>query len=103
MKNFFFFKELTLDQLLQTMEAEDCRNAPALLKEESVTQPKAHLIEEITSTEMPEELSTPIYNIITVKDANSKPFKMELKVELPKVSSVSECDLRISKVRKQKE
>ncbi|XP_064896318.1 PIH1 domain-containing protein 2 isoform X1 [Columba livia] len=90
-------KELTLDQLLQTMEAEDCRNAPALLKKESVTQPKAHLIEEISSTEMPEELSTPIYNIITVKDANSKPFKIELKVELPKVSSVSECDLRISK------
>ncbi|PKK19820.1 PIH1 domain containing 2, partial [Columba livia] len=90
-------KELTLDQLLQTMEAEDCRNAPALLKKESVTQPEAHLIEEISSTEMPEELSTPIYNIITVKDANSKPFKIELKVELPKVSSVSECDLRISK------
>lgn len=103
MKNLFFFKELTLDQLLKSMEAENCHNAPALLEDESVTQPKAHLIEEITSAEMPEELSTPIYNMITIKDANSKPFKIELKVELPKVSSVSECDLRISKVRKQKE
>ncbi|KAK4809584.1 hypothetical protein QYF61_025027 [Mycteria americana] len=90
-------KELTLDQLLHTMEAEDCRNAPVLLKEESVTQSKVHLIEEITSTEMPEKLNTPVYEIITVKDANKKPLKIELKIELPKVSSVSECDLRISK------
>ncbi|NXL04715.1 PIHD2 protein, partial [Mesembrinibis cayennensis] len=90
-------KELTLDQLLHAVEAEDCSNAPVLLKEESVTQSKVHLIEEITSTEMPEKLSTPVYDIITVKDANKKPLKIELKIELPKVSSVSECDLRISK------
>ncbi|NXN74492.1 PIHD2 protein, partial [Himantopus himantopus] len=90
-------KELTLDQLLHSMEAEDCSNGPALLKEESVTQSKVHLIEEITSTEMSENLSTPVYEMITVKDANKKPLKIELKIELPKVSSVSECDLRISK------
>ncbi|XP_050767036.1 PIH1 domain-containing protein 2 [Gymnogyps californianus] len=90
-------KELTLDQLLHTMEAEDCSNAPVLLKEESVTQSKAHLIEEITSTEMPEKPSTPVYEMITVKDANKKPLKIELRIELPKVSSVSECDLKISK------
>uniref|UniRef100_A0A8D0EN62 PIH1 domain-containing protein 2 n=1 Tax=Strix occidentalis caurina TaxID=311401 RepID=A0A8D0EN62_STROC len=90
-------KELTLDQLLHALEAEDCSNAPVLLKEESVTQSKAHLIEEITSTEMPEKLSTPVYEMITVKDANKKTLKIELKIELPKVSSVSECDLRISK------
>ncbi|KAF1417927.1 PIH1 domain-containing protein 2, partial [Spheniscus humboldti] len=82
-------KELTLDQLLHTTEAEDCSNAPVLLKEESVTQSKVHLIEEITSTEMPEKLSTP--------DANKKPLKIELRIELPKISSISECDLRISK------
>ncbi|NWI28517.1 PIHD2 protein, partial [Sula dactylatra] len=90
-------KELTLDQLLHTMEAEDCSNAPVLLKEESVTQSKGHLIEEITSTEMSEKLKAPVYEMITVKDANKKPLRIELKVELPKVSSVSECDLRISK------
>ncbi|KAF1639880.1 PIH1 domain-containing protein 2, partial [Eudyptes chrysocome] len=90
-------KELTLDQLLHTMEAEDCSNAPVLLKEESVTQSKVHLIEEITSTEMPEKLSTPVYEIITMKDANKKPLKIELRIELPKISSISECDLRISK------
>ncbi|NWT40323.1 PIHD2 protein, partial [Rissa tridactyla] len=90
-------KELTLDQLLHSMEAEDCSNAPVLLKEENVTQSKVHLIEEITSTEIPENLSTPVYQMITVKDANEKPLKIELKMKLPKVSSVSECDLRTSK------
>ncbi|XP_030361210.1 PIH1 domain-containing protein 2 isoform X2 [Strigops habroptila] len=89
--------ELTLDELLHTMGAEDCSNASVLLKEESVTQSKGHLIEEIASTEMPEKLSTPVYEMITVKDANKKPLKIELRIELPKVSSVSECELRISK------
>jgi len=81
------------------MEAENYSNAPVLLKEESVTQSTMHLIEEINSTEMSEKLSTPGYEMITVKDANKKPIKIELKIELPKVSSVSECDLQISKVR----
>ncbi|XP_042656513.1 PIH1 domain-containing protein 2 [Tyto alba] len=90
-------KELTLDQLVHTLEAEDCSNVPVLLKEESVTQSKVRLIEEITSTEMPDKLSSPVYEMITVKDANKKPLKIELRIELPKVSSVSECDLRISK------
>ncbi|XP_062450594.1 PIH1 domain-containing protein 2 [Rhea pennata] len=89
-------KELTLEQLLHSMEVEDHINDPVLLQE-SVKQSKAHLIEEITSTELPEELSTPVYEMLTVKDTNKKPLKIELKIELPKVSSVSECDLSISK------
>ncbi|XP_061224354.1 PIH1 domain-containing protein 2 isoform X1 [Neopsephotus bourkii] len=89
--------ELTLDELLHAMEAEDCSNASVLLKEEHVRQSKGHLIEEIASTETPEKLSTPVYEMITVKDANKKPLKIELRIELPKVNSVSECDLRISK------
>ncbi|XP_055675498.1 PIH1 domain-containing protein 2 [Falco peregrinus] len=90
-------KELTLDQLLQATKAEDCGNVPVLLAEGSVTQPKTRLIEEIASSDTPEKLSAPVYEMITVKDANKKPLKIELKIELPKVSSVSECDLRISK------
>ncbi|XP_417932.4 PIH1 domain-containing protein 2 isoform X1 [Gallus gallus] len=90
-------KELTLDQLLHSIEAEDRSDAPVLLKEGSITQSEVQLIEEISSTEVPEELSTPAYKMTTVRDANNKPVRIELKVELPKVSSVSECDLRISK------
>ncbi|XP_061870227.1 PIH1 domain-containing protein 2 [Colius striatus] len=90
-------KELTLDDLLRTLEAEDCSNTPVLLKETSRTQSKMPLIEEISSTEMPAKESTPVYEMITVRDANKKPLQIELRIELPEVSSVSECDLRISK------
>uniref|UniRef100_U3IDP4 PIH1D1/2/3 CS-like domain-containing protein n=1 Tax=Anas platyrhynchos platyrhynchos TaxID=8840 RepID=U3IDP4_ANAPP len=90
-------KELTLDQLLHRIEAKDHSSAPILLKKGSIAQPKVPLIEEISSTELPEELSTPAYEMSTVNDANKKPLQIELKVKLPKVSSVSECDLRISK------
>ncbi|NXT84614.1 PIHD2 protein, partial [Zapornia atra] len=90
-------EELTLAQLLLAREAEDCSKAPVLLKEESTTEPKAHLIQEIPSMEMAEKLETPVYKMSTMRDENKKPLKIELKIELPKVSSVSECDLRISK------
>ncbi|XP_019478438.1 PIH1 domain-containing protein 2 isoform X2 [Meleagris gallopavo] len=70
-------KELMLDQLLHIVEDEDCSNTPVLLKEENVTQSKVQLIEEISSTEVPEELSTPAYEMITVRDANNKPQPAE--------------------------
>ncbi|NXH16236.1 PIHD2 protein, partial [Bucco capensis] len=90
-------KELTLAQLLHTMQAEDCSNAPVLLEEPSGSQSKVSLIEEIASAEVPEELSTPGYEMVTVKDAEDKPLQLELRVHLPKLSSAAECDLRISK------
>uniref|UniRef100_A0A8C3XX80 PIH1 domain-containing protein 2 n=1 Tax=Chelydra serpentina TaxID=8475 RepID=A0A8C3XX80_CHESE len=62
-----------------------------------VTQSKVHLIEEIASMELPEEAIIPAYELTIAKDANRKPLKIELKVELPKVSSVSECELSISR------
>ncbi|KFV61115.1 PIH1 domain-containing protein 2, partial [Dryobates pubescens] len=92
-----FFQELSLDQLLQAVQAEDCSNAPVLLEEESVTQSRRPLIEEITSPEIREEPAVPAYEIITVRDAKEKPLQLELKIWLPKVGSVSECDLSISK------
>lgn len=94
----FFLKELTLDQLLHALDAEECSDAPVLRKEESATQSEVRLIEEISSTETPEQPSTPVYEMVTVKDAKQKPLKIELKIELPKVSSVSECDVSVSKV-----
>ncbi|NXO05552.1 PIHD2 protein, partial [Rhinopomastus cyanomelas] len=89
--------ELNLDQLLHALDTEDCSDTPVLLQGETVAQPKAPLIEEISSTEAPEEPGTPVYEMRVVKDANEKALKIELRVELPEVSSVSECDLRISK------
>ncbi|NXA51014.1 PIHD2 protein, partial [Nothocercus julius] len=88
--------ELTLAEVLCSMEVKDCTPEPVLLQD-TMKQSNMHLIEEITSTELPEELSTPVYEMLTVKDANKKPLTIELKIELPQVSSVSECDLSISK------
>ncbi|NWX19119.1 PIHD2 protein, partial [Aegotheles bennettii] len=90
-------KELTLEQLLHSVEGESCSNAPVLLEEESRAQGNTHLIEEISSTEQPERPQTPVYEMITVRDVNEEPLKIELRIKLPKVSSVSECDLRVSK------
>ncbi|XP_019402665.1 PREDICTED: PIH1 domain-containing protein 2 [Crocodylus porosus] len=89
-------KGLTLDQLIHRAKAEESHDAMLLLKEE-VTPSQVPLIEEIASMEVPEELHAPVYELTVVPDANKKPIKIELKVELPKVSSVSECDLNISK------
>uniref|UniRef100_A0A8C3TGH9 PIH1 domain-containing protein 2 n=1 Tax=Chelydra serpentina TaxID=8475 RepID=A0A8C3TGH9_CHESE len=75
---------------------EDHSNATLLLNKD-VTQSKVHLIEEIASMELPEEAIIPAYELTIAKDANRKPLKIELKVELPKVSSVSECELSISR------
>ncbi|XP_025896817.1 PIH1 domain-containing protein 2 [Nothoprocta perdicaria] len=103
---FFYFglcaKELSLAELLRGTEVKDCSREPVLLQD-SLKQSNPPLIEEISCPEVPEELSTPVYEMLTVKDANKKPQTIELKIELPKVSSVSECDLSISKERKQKD
>uniref|UniRef100_A0A8C0J2Z9 PIH1 domain-containing protein 2 n=1 Tax=Chelonoidis abingdonii TaxID=106734 RepID=A0A8C0J2Z9_CHEAB len=58
---------------------------------------KVHLIEEIASMELVREPVTPAYELTIAKDANRKPLKIELKVEMPKVSSVSECELSLSR------
>lgn len=89
-------EELTLDQIRHSL-GEDSSNAMLLLNKE-VTPSKVHLIEEIASMDLPEEFITPAYEMTIVKDANRKPLNIELKVELPKVSSVSECELSISRV-----
>ncbi|NWW88419.1 PIHD2 protein, partial [Rhynochetos jubatus] len=89
-------KELTLAELLRSLEGEGCSSAPVLPKA-STTRSKARLIEEISGTDLSETLRNPLYEMITVKDANKKPLQIELRIELPEVSSVSECDLRISK------
>ncbi|XP_064029109.1 PIH1 domain-containing protein 2 [Pogoniulus pusillus] len=88
---------LTLEQLLHAVEAEDCSNSPVLLKEESVTQSRKQLIEEISSPEVREKPNVPVHEIITVRDAEEKPLQIQLTIHLPEVGSVSECDLSISK------
>uniref|UniRef100_A0A670Y5Q4 PIH1 domain-containing protein 2 n=1 Tax=Pseudonaja textilis TaxID=8673 RepID=A0A670Y5Q4_PSETE len=57
---------------------------------------KKRLIEEISTTNKPEGLK-PAYQMTTKKDADDKPLEVELKIELPGVCGVSECNLSVSK------
>ncbi|XP_009995725.1 PREDICTED: PIH1 domain-containing protein 2 [Chaetura pelagica] len=44
-----------------------------------------------------EQPRAPAHQVVTVKDANQKPLRVELRIQLPQLSSVAECDLRVSK------
>ncbi|XP_066495652.1 PIH1 domain-containing protein 2 isoform X2 [Tiliqua scincoides] len=87
-------KEMTLDQLRNITPKEDSSDL-TLLTENSVPT-KACLIEEISSTQAP-ELRTPPYELSVRKSADGRPLKIELKVELPEVGCISDCNLSVSK------
>ncbi|XP_070621953.1 PIH1 domain-containing protein 2 isoform X2 [Erythrolamprus reginae] len=57
---------------------------------------KKPLIEEISTADNL-EAPEPAYKMTTKKDADEKPLEIELKIELPGVCGVSECDLSVSK------
>lgn len=69
-----------------------------LLPKDQVLDKKGCLIEEISSTEIQVEMEQPAYELKIVADHNEKPLKIELKVELPGINSVSLCDLSVSQV-----
>ncbi|XP_005987329.1 PIH1 domain-containing protein 2 [Latimeria chalumnae] len=74
-------------------------SCPIRLTSDDITQPKkTPLIEEISSTELScdDHVETPKYELLVLKDKNGQAHN-ELKVELPEVKSVSECQLSISK------
>lgn len=70
-----------------------------LLPKDHVSGKTGCLIEEISSTETQAEMKTPAYELKIGADHNEKPLKIELKVELPGINSVSLCDLSVSEVR----
>ncbi|XP_054854258.1 PIH1 domain-containing protein 2 isoform X2 [Eublepharis macularius] len=86
--------EVTLDQLRNITAQEEGAKLTLL---ENTVAPKPCLIEEISSMERPEELKPPPYEVTTRKDAHGKAVKLEVKVEMPEVRCVSECNLSISK------
>lgn len=89
-------KELTLEQISSTMSNPD-EFPQLLLPKDQVSGKTGCLIEEISSTEIKEEMKRPTYELKIVANQNEKPLKIELKVELPGVNSVSLCDLSVSK------
>lgn len=95
---FFFHKELTLEQISSSTLSNSDHSPQLLLPKDQVSSKKGCLIEEISSTEIQVEMKRPAYELKTVADQNEKPLKIELKVELPGINSVSLCDLSVSEV-----
>ena len=68
-------------------------NVPLDLFERSTEKPKKLLIEEVSSTTTAPQPTTPSYEVL-VKDAeNSKPKRIVIKVNLPDITSSSQCQL----------
>ncbi|XP_007494892.1 PIH1 domain-containing protein 2 isoform X2 [Monodelphis domestica] len=90
-------KELTLEQLRNcSVNSQD--NIPQLLlPKDHIPSKQGCLIEEISSSEHQEALKTPHYKLTVVKDQNGRSLNIEMKVELPGLSSVCDCDLSVSK------
>ncbi|XP_008575822.1 PREDICTED: PIH1 domain-containing protein 2 [Galeopterus variegatus] len=89
-------KELTLEQIRSSTVSNPDHFPQLLLPKEQVSGKAECLIEEISSTEIQVEVKIPAYELKIVKDQNEKPLKIELRVELPGINSVSLCDLSVS-------
>ncbi|KAI6053648.1 PIH1 domain-containing protein 2 isoform X1 [Marmota monax] len=89
-------KEHSLGQISSSTVSNPDQFPQLLLPKDQVSGKAGRLIEEISSTEIQVEMKTPVYELKIVKDQNEKPLKIELKVELPGINSVSLCDLSVS-------
>lgn len=88
--------ELTLEKIRSSTVSNSDQFPQLLLPKDQVSSKTACLIEEISSTETEVEMKRPAYELKLVADQNEKPLKIELKVELPGINSVSLCDLSVS-------
>uniref|UniRef100_A0A8I3WKG9 PIH1 domain-containing protein 2 n=2 Tax=Callithrix jacchus TaxID=9483 RepID=A0A8I3WKG9_CALJA len=89
-------RELTLGHIRSSTMSNPDHFPQLLLPKDQVSDKAVCLIEEISSTEIEVEMKIPAYEIKIVHDHNEKPLKIELKVELPGINSVSLCDLSVS-------
>ncbi|PNJ76018.1 PIH1D2 isoform 7, partial [Pongo abelii] len=89
-------RELTLGQIRSSTMSNPDHFPQLLLPKDQVSGKAVCLIEEISSTEIQVEMKMPAYELKIVHDHNEKPLKIELKVELPGINSVSLCDLSVS-------
>ncbi|XP_060703061.1 PIH1 domain-containing protein 2 [Hemiscyllium ocellatum] len=85
--------------MLKSADKESEDDNPQICLLSSIKHPKKPgLIEEISSTEFQSgKVETPKYKLLLVKDGNEKTKIIQLKIELPGVFSVKECDLSVSK------
>ncbi|KAM7337623.1 hypothetical protein ACRRTK_003742 [Alexandromys fortis] len=101
--NFTGFKEImrtenTLEMMRGSTESEPNHLPQVLLNKKQASGKGRCLIEEISSSEIQVEVKKPAYELKIVKDQNEKPLKIELKIKLPGINSVSLCELSVSEV-----
>ncbi|OBS83082.1 hypothetical protein A6R68_22920, partial [Neotoma lepida] len=90
--------EDTLEKIRSSTESEPNHLPQGLLTKKQESGKGRCLIEEISSSETQMEVKKPAYELKVVKDQNEKPLKIELKIELPGINSVSLCELSVSEV-----
>ncbi|XP_078055123.1 PIH1 domain-containing protein 2 isoform X2 [Mustelus asterias] len=89
---------------LKSADKEKEENDPPIRLPSDIRHPKKPgLIEEMSSTEFDSgnKVKTPKYQLSFIKDENEKAKIIQLKVELPGVSSVTECNLSVSKTERE--
>lgn len=101
--DFTGFKEImrtenTLEMMRGSTESEPNHLPQVLLNKKQASGKGRCLIEEISSSEIQVEVKKPAYELKIVKDQNEKPLKIELKIKLPGINSVSLCELSVSEV-----
>ncbi|KAL1782090.1 PIH1 domain-containing protein 2 [Sigmodon hispidus] len=99
--DFTGFKELmrtenTLEKMRSSAESEAKHLPQVLLTKQQASGKGLRLIEEVSSSEIQVEAKKPAYELKVIKDQNEKPQKIELKIELPGINSVSLCELSVS-------
>lgn len=101
--DFAGFKEImrtedTLEKIRSSAVSEPNHLPQVLLTKKQASGKGRCLIEEISSSEIQVEVKKPAYELKVVKDQNEKPLKIELKIQLPGINSVSLCELSVSEV-----
>ncbi|XP_053307682.1 PIH1 domain-containing protein 2 isoform X2 [Spea bombifrons] len=94
-------KESLLEQIKNlTAKGAEEEHSPSicLTAEKTPKNTRSSLIEEISSTELKEEdlLMSPKFDLSDLKDESGRTTQLLLKVELPRVRSVAECELSVS-------
>lgn len=99
--DFTSFKEIMRTENILEVIRGSTESEPSpqvLLNKKQASDKGRCLIEEISSSEIQGEVKEPAYELKVVKDQNEKPLKIELKIELPGINSVSLCELSVSEV-----
>ncbi|XP_006642261.1 PIH1 domain-containing protein 2 isoform X1 [Lepisosteus oculatus] len=82
--------------LQQNKEKEEEKGCSQLFPQEVTNPAKGGLIQELSSTTTVAQPQEPRYKLAVIQDGEGRPHTLQLTVDLPGISSISECKLSIS-------